>query len=167
MRDDEESAINKSVSDNIHSKSKPVSDEDRRDATHTTEPTESTKHNADKVSCNLTASEETSRQQYFHQQSLESSDKNKSFDGEEYQIVIQTQSWRTAKNWKSSAIAEDQGILQLATSAPSLISLQCSQYVFSSFLAQHRITVQKPVYDLPFFHLGIDRTSRFDIWVTC
>lgn len=108
--DDEESAIeNNNNFNETPPQWKPVSNEDRHitcDATHTAE-SESTKQNADKaVSCNPTATDERSRQQDFDQQSRESSEKNSfagQFDGAECQILIETESWRTAKNWKSDS----------------------------------------------------------------
>lgn len=148
----------------------PVLDEDRHETTHTSalHETESTKHNADKaVSYNSTATDETSRSKEFQQQSQDSSDRNQQFNGEDYRIILETQSWRTAKNWTSSAAAEASGKSQLVSSSPSLISLRCSLYVFSSFpffLAQDEIAVQKPVYDsLPFFHLRSIETSCLDL----
>lgn len=128
MRDDDELAINKSDSDSTQPKVKPVLDENRRE-THTNArcETESTKHNADKaISCNSTATSETSRQQDFEQQSCESSDKNRQFDGRECQVLIETQSWRTAKNWKGSEAAEERG---------ASISHQLSIFNFASMFS--------------------------------
>lgn len=114
LRDLEETENNNN-SDATPSKPKPVFNDDRQITyreTHTNErtvETESTKHNADKaVSCNSTATLETSQQEDFPQESRESSDKT-AVDGGDYRIFIETESWRTAKNWKSEANRTDQG----------------------------------------------------------
>lgn len=127
MSDDEESQPvenNNKVDVATPSNQKPVFNEDRHILSDTTTShtdkhveTESTKHNADKaVSCSSTATNERSRSEDFQQKSRESSDNKISFDdqsafdGEECRVLIETESWRTAKNWKSSTAARtDQG----------------------------------------------------------
>lgn len=107
-----DSAKNNNSATNTDAYQKPVSNEDRR--THTNSEhdveTESTKHNADKVSCSSTATIARSRQE---ESTLTSSDKNESFEKKNYQVLVETESWRTAKNWKSgsksSSIRTDQG----------------------------------------------------------
>lgn len=161
MRDDEgESEIDNNNIASTPPKLKPVFDEDRH-ITYTGEhvETESTKHNADKaVSCNSTATIETSRPDDFRQQVRENS------DGEDYQVLIETESWRTAKNWRSnscsSAIRSDRGKHEIS----QLLS-RSSIFYFSAFNVLHtcsllfrfsprtrspiaKIMVQKPVYGL-------------------
>jgi hypothetical protein len=169
LGEDEESAIenNNNSKETPPPQRKPVSNEDRHvtcDATHTAE-SESTKQNADKaVSCNPTATDERSCPKDFDQQSRESSEKisfTGQFDGAECQILIETESWRTAKNWnsdsRSSEIRTSQGNCSLTDFHLFFlaVSFKCSTYVFSSlslcllvlwlFL---KITVQKPVLEL-------------------
>lgn len=89
-------AKNNNSSTNTDEK-KPVSNEDRRTHTnseHDVETTESTKHNADKVSCSSTATIARSRQE-------ESESKSSDNVCENYRVLVETESWRTAKNWKS------------------------------------------------------------------
>lgn len=127
LRDDEESATeNNNNFNETPPQPKPVPNEDRHvtcDATHTAEA-ESTKQNADKaISCNPTATDKRSRQEGFEKQLRESSEKKTfsgQFDGAECQILIETESWRTAKNWnsdsKSSEIRTSQGNYRSRTS---------------------------------------------------
>lgn len=107
-----DSAKNNNSATNTDAYQKPVSNEDRR--THTNSEhdveTESTKHNADKVSCSSTATIARSLQK---ESTLTSSDKGDSFENENYRVLVDTESWNTAKNWKSdsksSSIRTDQG----------------------------------------------------------
>jgi hypothetical protein len=106
----EESAKNNNSSTTT-SELKPVSNEDRR--THTDErhvETESTKHDADKVSCVSTATIARSQPEKL---TTSSSDKSEQIESENYRVLVETESWRTAKNWKSdsksSSIRTDQG----------------------------------------------------------
>jgi hypothetical protein len=142
--DDEESAIeNNNNFNETPPQRKPVSNEDRHitcDATHTAE-SESTKQNADKaVSCNPTATDERSRQQDFDQQSRESSEKNSfagQFDGAECQILIETESWRTAKNWKSDSRSSE-----IRTSQGNCFSHGLPSFFFAGFVQMFYIRVQ-------------------------
>jgi hypothetical protein len=113
------------------SEKKPVSNEDRR--THTNDEqhveTESTKHNADKVSCNSIVTIARSQKEEIPKCD------NKA-ESENYRVLVETESWRTAKNWKSdsksSSIRTDQGNY-IAFLSHGLPSLMFSFDVFSSF----------------------------------
>lgn len=168
LRDEEESAKNNNnakAATPSHQQQKPVFDEDRQitfgSATHTGEQveTESTKHNADKaVSCNSAVTVETSRKENFQPAPRESSDKSEAIDGDDnIRICIETESWRTAKNWNcdtsSAAIRTDQGNYRVAVSRSSiLLSSPLMFYIrvqsVRVLLAISKIMVQKPVYEL-------------------
>lgn len=128
------------------SEKKPVSNEDRR--THTSEhhvETESTKHNADKVSCSLNATVERSRQEESQTQSADN-------ESENYRVLVETESWRTAKNWKSdsksSSIRADQGNYRSLLSRSSIFNVLHST---CSVLFNVSRAVQEPVSGTIFF----------------
>lgn len=165
--DDEESAIDNNNIASTPPKPKPVCDEDRH-VTYTGEQhveTESTKHNADKaVSCNSTATIETPRPDDVRPQVRENS------NGEGFQVLIETESWRTAKNWKSdscsSEIRSDRGKRGISHGLPSFISfacLQCSTYVFTSFPLLVRLLPRSWFKNL---FMAFSRGSSRLMWVT-
>lgn len=135
--------------------------EDRHDtyeATHTGESVEreSTKHNADRAnSCNSTATDERSQQK-----SCKSCDKTSIGDqfesGDDYQVVLETESWRTAKNWRSTGTSTDRGKSPISRTSIffSLNILHVDIFLRVQFFPValvgsrcSKITVQKPVSD--------------------
>lgn len=152
---------NHSNATTIQSNLKPVLED--RQATHTGENVEreSTKHNADKaVSCNSTATDERS-QQKLHKSCDKTSFGDQFNSGEDYQVVLETESWRTAKNWRSVGTRTDQGKSSTDLTNFHLFFAEhftCRYLSTCSILSRcsrwfSKITVQKPVYEYIFFLL--------------